>query len=117
MLNILIAIVRGDSGGPLFDIERQLLVGAVSFGPSDNCIDPDFPVVFSRIATEVSIVNFVVNTMLSSKLTHTLPSGSFRGYKILFANTIRQKISQTFVTSIMKLIKVVMMMIFLPFLS
>ena len=51
--------VRGDSGGPLFDIERQLLVGAVSFGPGDSCIDPDFPVVYSRIATEVSLDVFV----------------------------------------------------------
>ena len=40
----------GDSGGPLYDLENNMLVGVVSWG-ADPCYEQ--PSVFSRIASQV----------------------------------------------------------------
>ncbi len=47
---------KGDSGGPLYDVEEGKLVGIVSAGPSECNQDPYhlLPVIYSRIASEVS---------------------------------------------------------------
>ena len=41
----------GDSGGPLYDLENNMLIGVVSWGIS--CGSP--PTVYSRIASQVRV--------------------------------------------------------------
>merc|ERR1712038_279965 len=48
----------GDSGGPLYDAENDVLVGVVSFGK--ECALPDFPGVYSRISQEFEWIQTVV---------------------------------------------------------
>ena len=43
----------GDSGGPLYDRENNILVGIISWG-SPSCGDEDFPGVYSRVGSQVS---------------------------------------------------------------
>ena len=44
---------NGDSGGPLYDAENDVLVGVVSYG--EECALPKFPGVYGRIAQEVRV--------------------------------------------------------------
>lgn len=48
----------GDSGGPLYDAENDVLVGVVSFGK--ECALPDFPGVYGRISQEFEWIRSVV---------------------------------------------------------
>lgn len=48
----------GDSGGPLYDAENDVLVGVVSFGK--ECALADFPGVYSRISQEFEWIQKVV---------------------------------------------------------
>eukprot|EP00554_Chaetoceros_debilis_P013302 CAMPEP_0194119324 /NCGR_PEP_ID=MMETSP0150-20130528/38895_1 /TAXON_ID=122233 /ORGANISM="Chaetoceros debilis, Strain MM31A-1" /LENGTH=278 /DNA_ID=CAMNT_0038810989 /DNA_START=109 /DNA_END=942 /DNA_ORIENTATION=+ len=41
----------GDSGGPLYDRENNILVGIISWG-SSSCGDEDFPGVYSRVGSQ-----------------------------------------------------------------
>ncbi len=44
---------KGDSGGALFDVDHNLLVGVVSWG--QGCAVPGYPGVFSRISKQVKL--------------------------------------------------------------
>lgn len=46
---------HNDSGGPLFDKESNMVVGVISWG--HECARAGFPGVYSRIATEVCVIN------------------------------------------------------------
>lgn len=41
----------GDSGGPVRRLSDGKLVGLVSFGPGTLCADPNYPGVYTRIAS------------------------------------------------------------------
>ena len=45
-------IIVGDSGGPLYDADNDVLIGVTSFG--NGCADPDFPGVYAKVASRVS---------------------------------------------------------------
>lgn len=58
----------GDSGGPLYDSENNVLVGVVSWGY--KCAEPDYPGVYSRISSQF---DWIKETVCNDHSEDTLP--------------------------------------------
>merc|ERR1712154_642457 len=60
----------GDSGGPLWDSENNVLVGIISWGY--GCALPQYPGVYAQISSRVSLFHFLASSFLYFSFDHEI---------------------------------------------